>query len=52
MQEGEIEVDFIEPIGLPDITPQLAQDLGFLGVVDRGRRLISDSQPVPGNAFY
>jgi hypothetical protein len=34
MEEGEIEVDSIEPIGLPDITPQLARDSGFLGVVD------------------
>lgn len=34
MEEGEIEVDSIEPIGLPDITPQLACKSGFLGVVD------------------
>ena len=34
MEEGEIEVDSIEPIGLPDITPQLAQESGFLGVLD------------------
>lgn len=34
MQEGEIEVDSIEPIGFPDITPQLARESGFLGVVD------------------
>jgi hypothetical protein len=34
MEEGEIEVDSIEPIGLPDITPQLAQASGFLGVLD------------------
>jgi hypothetical protein len=34
MEEGEIEVDSIEPIGLPDITPQLARASGFLGVVD------------------
>lgn len=34
MEEGEIEVDSIEPIGLPDITPQLARESGFLGVVD------------------
>jgi hypothetical protein len=30
----EIEVDSIEPIGLPDITPQLALASGFLGVLD------------------
>ena len=34
MEDGEIEVDSIEPIGLPDITPQLARASGFLGVVD------------------
>ena len=34
MEEGEIEVDSIEPIGLPDITPELARESGFLGVVD------------------
>ena len=34
MEEGEIEVDSIEPIGLLDITPQLARASGFLGVVD------------------
>jgi hypothetical protein len=34
MEEGEIEVDSIEPIGFPDITPQLARASGFLGVLD------------------
>ena len=34
MDEGAIEVDSIEPIGFPDITPELAQESGFLGVVD------------------
>jgi hypothetical protein len=34
MEEGEIEVDSIEPIGLPDITSELAQASGFLGVLD------------------
>jgi hypothetical protein len=34
MDQGEIEVDSIEPIGLPDITPQLARESGFLGVLD------------------
>jgi hypothetical protein len=34
MEEGEIEVDSIEPIGLPDITPDLARTSGFLGVLD------------------
>jgi len=34
MDEGEIEVDSIEMIGFPDITPQLALASGFLGVLD------------------
>jgi hypothetical protein len=34
MGEGEIEVDSIEPIGLPDISPELARESGFLGVLD------------------
>lgn len=34
MDEGEIEIDSIEPIGFPDITPQLARESGFLGVLD------------------
>jgi len=34
MGEGEIEVDSIEQIGFPDITPELARESGFLGVLD------------------
>jgi hypothetical protein len=34
MEAGAIEVDSIEPIGLPDITPALARESGFLGVLD------------------
>ena len=34
MEEGEIVVDAVEPIGFPDITPALARESGFLGVVD------------------
>ena len=34
MDEGEIEVDSIELIGFPDITPELARESGFLGVLD------------------
>jgi hypothetical protein len=34
MEDGEIEVDSIRPIGLPDITPELARESGFQGVVD------------------
>jgi len=34
MEEGEIEIDSIEPIGFPDITPRLARESGFLGLID------------------
>jgi hypothetical protein len=34
MDEGEIEVDSITPIGFPDITPELARESGFTGVLD------------------
>src|SRR6266853_1727676 len=34
MDEGEIEVDSIEPMGLLEITPELARESGFLGLVD------------------
>lgn len=34
MEEGAIEVDSIEPIGFPGITPELARASGFLGVLD------------------
>ncbi len=34
MEEGQIEIDSIQPIGFPDITPELARESGFLGVVD------------------
>ena len=34
MEEGQIQVDSIEPIGFPDITPELARESGFLGVLD------------------
>jgi hypothetical protein len=34
MEEGEIEVDSIQPIGFPDITPELARESGFLGLID------------------
>jgi hypothetical protein len=34
MEEGEIEIASIEPIGFPDITPQLARASGFLGLID------------------
>jgi hypothetical protein len=34
MEEGEIEVDSVLPISLADITPALAKESGFKGVVD------------------
>jgi hypothetical protein len=34
MEEGEIQVDSIQSIGFPDITPELARESGFLGVLD------------------
>jgi hypothetical protein len=34
MEEGAIEIDSIETIGFPDITPELARDSGFLGLLD------------------
>jgi len=34
MEEGQVEVDSITPIGFPDITPELARESGFLGLVD------------------
>jgi len=34
MDEGEIEIDSIEPMGLFEITPELARESGFLGVID------------------
>ena len=34
MEEGEIEVDSILPISFADITPELARELGFNGVID------------------
>jgi hypothetical protein len=34
MDDGQIEVDSVVPIGLADITPELARESGFKGVVD------------------
>ena len=34
MDEGEIVIDSISLIGFPDITPELARESGFLGVID------------------
>ena len=48
MEEGEIEIDSIEPIGFPDITPQLARASGFLGVLD----LLKVAQHGKGQNIY
>lgn len=48
MEEGEIEVDSIEPIGMPDITPQLARESGFLGVLD----LLKVAKHGKGDSIY
>ncbi len=48
MEEGEIEVDSIEPIGLPDITPELARASGFLGLID----LLKVAKHGPGENVY
>jgi hypothetical protein len=34
MEAGAIEADCIETIGFADITPELARESGFLGVLD------------------
>jgi len=48
MEEGHIQVDSIQPIGLPDITPALARESGFLGVVD----LLNVAKHGPGEQIY
>lgn len=48
MEEGEIEVDSIDQIGLADITPTLARESGFLGVVD----LLKVAKHGPGENIY
>ena len=34
MEDGAIEIDSVEAVGLAEITPQLARESGFLGIVD------------------
>jgi hypothetical protein len=48
MEEDEIQVDSIEPIGFPDITPELARASGFLGVLD----LLKVAKHGRGNNIY
>jgi hypothetical protein len=48
MDEGQIVVDSITPIGFPDITPALARESGFLGVLD----LLKVAQHGKGQNIY
>ena len=48
MEEGEIEIDSIRPIGFPDITPELARESGFLGVID----LLKVAKHAKGERIY
>ena len=48
MDEGEIGVESITPIGFPDITPELARESGFLGVLD----LLKVAQHGKGQNIY
>ena len=48
VDDGEIEVDSITPIGFPDITPALARESGFLGIVD----LLKVAKHGKGNNIY
>ena len=34
MEDGEIEIDSIEPLSIQEITGDLARESGFLGVID------------------
>ena len=48
MEPGEIEIDSITQIGLLDITPELARESGFLGVID----LLKVAKHGPGENIY
>jgi len=48
MGDGEIEIESITPIGFPDITPELARESGFLGVLD----LLKIAKHGKGNNIY
>src|SRR6202023_2519815 len=48
MEEGEIEIESIEQIGFQDITPMLARESGFLGVID----LLKVAKHGPGENIY
>jgi hypothetical protein len=48
MEEGQMEVDSVLPISLSDITPELARESGFKGVVD----LLKVAKHGPGENVY
>jgi hypothetical protein len=48
MEDGEIEIDSIAQISLPDITHHLAVESGFLGVID----LLKVAKHGPGENIY
>jgi len=48
MGAGEIEIESITPIGFPDITPALARESGFTGVLD----LLKIAQHGKGSNIY
>ena len=48
MGDGEIEIESVTPIGFPDITPELARESGFLGVLD----LLKIAKHGKGNNIY
>ena len=48
MDKGQIVVDSIETIGFADITPELARESGFLGVLD----LLKTAQHGKGEKIY
>ena len=47
-QDGEVEVDAIEPISLAHVTPDLARRSGFHGVID----LLKVAKHGPGRNVY
>ncbi len=48
VDDGQIEIDSIESIGFPDITPELARESGFAGVID----LLKVAKHGPGQNIY
>ncbi len=48
MEEGHIEVESIEQISIQEITPQLARESGFLGLID----LLKVAKHGPGENVY